>query len=85
MTSTTIQCSECDEGFIREPDGYGCVQWTSCYRCGGTSVIIQQGDGSFAKRLANGCCVQCHTFLDGADECKVCKLKYGVSYGNQET
>ena len=26
----------CDNGFIREPDGYGCVQWTSCYSCGGT-------------------------------------------------
>jgi len=29
-------CPDCDNGFIREPDGYGCVQWTSCYRCGGT-------------------------------------------------
>jgi len=30
------RCPACDNGFIREPDGYGCVQWTSCYRCGGT-------------------------------------------------
>ena len=29
-------CPDCDNGFIREPDGYGCVQWTSCYSCGGT-------------------------------------------------
>lgn len=29
-------CRDCDNGFIREPDGYGCVQWTSCYSCGGT-------------------------------------------------
>lgn len=28
-------CPDCDNGFIREPDGYGCVQWTSCYSCGG--------------------------------------------------
>ena len=28
-------CSDCDRGMIREPDGYGCVQWTSCYSCGG--------------------------------------------------
>jgi len=31
-------CPDCDNGFIREPDGYGCVQWTSCYSCGGTGV-----------------------------------------------
>lgn len=30
------RCTDCDNGFIREPDGYGCVQWTSCYSCGGT-------------------------------------------------
>jgi len=29
-------CRDCDRGMIREPDGYGCVQWTSCYSCGGT-------------------------------------------------
>lgn len=29
-------CPDCDNGFIREPDGYGCVQWTSCYSCGVT-------------------------------------------------
>jgi len=29
-------CPDCDRGMIREPDGYGCVQWTSCYSCGGT-------------------------------------------------
>lgn len=31
-------CRDCDRGMIREPDGYGCVQWTSCYSCGGTGV-----------------------------------------------
>ena len=34
--TTPKRCPACDNGFIREPDGYGCVQWTSCYRCGGT-------------------------------------------------
>ena len=33
---TSKRCPDCDNGFIREPDGYGCVQWTSCYSCGGT-------------------------------------------------
>jgi len=33
---TSKRCTDCDNGFIREPDGYGCVQWTSCYSCGGT-------------------------------------------------
>lgn len=33
---TPKRCPDCDNGFIREPDGYGCVQWTSCYSCGGT-------------------------------------------------
>jgi len=33
---TSKPCRDCDNGFIREPDGYGCVQWTSCYSCGGT-------------------------------------------------
>jgi len=28
-------CDECKDGMVREPDGYGCVQWTSCYRCDG--------------------------------------------------
>ena len=36
-----IPCADCDDGWIREPDGYGCVQWTLCYRCG--------GDGSITK------------------------------------
>ena len=35
-SKTPKPCRDCDNGFIREPDGYGCVQWTSCYRCGGT-------------------------------------------------
>jgi len=28
-------CDQCDDGMVREPDGYGCVQWTSCYSCDG--------------------------------------------------
>lgn len=32
----TIPCRDCDDGWIRQPDGYGCVEWTLCYRCGGT-------------------------------------------------
>ena len=24
----------CREGWIREPDGYGCVQWALCPECG---------------------------------------------------
>ena len=34
-----IPCTDCDDGWIREPDGYGCVQWTLCYRCGGYGEI----------------------------------------------
>ena len=33
---TSKPCRDCDNGMIREPDGCGCVQWTSCYSCGGT-------------------------------------------------
>ena len=29
------QCGECDRGMVREPDGYGCVQWTNCCVCQG--------------------------------------------------
>ena len=33
---TSKPCRSCDAGWIRQPDGYGCVEWTSCYSCGGT-------------------------------------------------
>ena len=26
---------ECRDGMVREPDGEGCVQWTSCHVCAG--------------------------------------------------
>lgn len=26
---------ECRDGMIREPDGEGCVQWTTCFKCQG--------------------------------------------------
>ena len=26
---------ECRDGMIREPDGAGCVQWTTCFKCQG--------------------------------------------------
>lgn len=29
----------CGDGWVREPDGYGCVQWTLCGRCGGYGYI----------------------------------------------
>ena len=54
-----------------------------CEYCDGTGKVsnaIQQGDGSFARRLANGNCVRCDTFLDGALKCKVCHLVYGGGY-----
>ncbi len=28
-------CHDCKDGMIRQPDGYGCVEWTSCYSCDG--------------------------------------------------
>ncbi len=34
--TTSKRCTDCDDGWIRQPDGYGCVEWTLCYRCGGT-------------------------------------------------
>ena len=30
MKSLFNGCAECDDGWIREPDGYGCVQWALC-------------------------------------------------------
>ena len=33
----TTRCKwNCDDGWHREPDGYGCVQWTLCGPCNGT-------------------------------------------------
>lgn len=35
-----IRCKwNCDDGWYREPDGYGCVQWTLCDPCNGTGVM----------------------------------------------
>lgn len=38
-------CSDCADGWVRQPDGYGCVEWTLCYRCGGDGVIAEDSDG----------------------------------------
>ena len=57
-----------------------------CEHCDGTGEVstdIQLGDGLFARRLANGNCVRCDTFLDGALECKVCHLVYGDNHGRK--
>lgn len=35
----TKPCNDCDDGWITQPDGYGCIEWTLCYRCGGNGVI----------------------------------------------
>jgi hypothetical protein len=40
----TIPCVDCDDGWIRQPDGYGCVEWTLCYRCGGSGQLEDRGD-----------------------------------------
>ena len=66
------------------------IQQTLCQRTarnvmgtGEVSDVIQVGDGLFARRLANGNCVRCDTFLDGALECKVCHLVYGDNHGRK--
>ncbi len=38
-------CSDCADGWVRQPDGYGCVEWTLCYRCGGDGFIAEDNDG----------------------------------------
>ena len=38
----TKPCPDCADGWVREPDGYGCVQWTLCYRCGGDGVLHER-------------------------------------------
>jgi hypothetical protein len=34
-----IPCTHCDDGWITQPDGYGCIEWTLCYRCNGEGVF----------------------------------------------
>ena len=35
-----VRCKwNCDDGWYREPDGYGCVQWTTCGPCNGTGFM----------------------------------------------
>lgn len=43
MKSLFSRCDECDNGWIRQPDGYGCVEWTLCALCGGTGKIEEAG------------------------------------------
>ncbi len=35
----TKPCTDCADGWITQPDGYGCIEKTLCYRCGGEGVI----------------------------------------------
>ena len=44
MKSLFSLCDECDNGWIRQPDGYGCVEWTLCALCGGTGKIKEASD-----------------------------------------
>tara|TARA_R110002167_G_scaffold275830_1_gene481840 strand:+ start:910 stop:1176 length:267 start_codon:yes stop_codon:yes gene_type:complete len=86
MTSTTKPCSKCKgKGFSYVRDYFDPTEVVpeDCEHCDGTgkeSNTISQGDGLFAKRAANGNCVRCDTFLDGALKCKVCHLVYGGGY-----
>jgi len=34
-----IPCTHCADGWITQPDGYGCIEWTLCYRCNGEGVF----------------------------------------------
>jgi len=83
MTFSMTQCQKCKgKGFRYVRDYFDPTEVVpeDCEECDGTgkvSVNIQLGDGLFARRLANGNCVRCNTFLDGAATCKVCHLMYG--------
>jgi len=40
-----VRCKwDCDDGWYREPDGYGCVQWTLCGPCNGTGFMEVSDD-----------------------------------------
>ena len=39
MTTSHIKCPDCDEGWVRVPDGYGCVDWDHCFECKGYGYI----------------------------------------------
>ena len=86
MTFSTKPCRKCKgKGFQYVKDYFDPTDVVpeDCEICDGTGKIynpIQQGDGLFARRLANGNCVRCNTFLDGALKCKVCHLVYGGGY-----
>lgn len=51
MKSLFKKCRECDNGWVREPDGYGCVQWTLCVPCGGDGLIEEVADDSARGRI----------------------------------
>jgi len=86
MTSLTKPCPKCKgKGFSYVKDYFDPTEVVpeDCDECDGTGKVfnaIQQGDGFFAKRAANGNCVRCDTFLDGATQCKICHLVYGGGY-----
>lgn len=31
-------CGLCDDGWVRVPDGYGCVAWDHCHHCESTGI-----------------------------------------------
>ena len=87
MTSSTKPCSKCKgKGFSYVRDYFDPTEVVpeNCEYCDGSGRlpnIVQQGDGSFAQRLANDNCVKCNTFLDGALQCGTCNLVYGDKNG----
>ena len=38
----TKPCTDCADGWITQPDGYGCIEKTLCYRCGGDGVLHER-------------------------------------------
>ena len=51
-----VRCKwDCDNGWYREPDGYGCVQWTTCGPCNGTGFMEETSNVDRQKEiLGNG-------------------------------
>ena len=38
----TKPCTDCADGWVTQPDGYGCIEKTLCYRCGGDGVLHER-------------------------------------------
>ena len=45
MTTYLIDCPHCDDGWVRVPDGYGCVAWDHCSTCHGKAQIETTNQG----------------------------------------